>query len=733
MSIFRAVKQNPASDTSAELGKVSVIIDMPCPHADSMCRMWETVTGDDSPQRWSVEMRFDHVYESVEFVLSFDGQEEIFVPIGLVKRPDEPEHAGTSRALDPDWVDPSVLRTWHDTCISGHGPKCQEPDWTRQRPGKLATPSWLVDVVDECIVPYSPATAQYLTLSYTWGRVDCLKHTDSNIGQLRKSGALHPDVAPSVPRTVRDAMGITKLLGERYLWVDALCINQDSAASSKDLNAMHHIYANSSVCLMAMAGTDAAHGLRGINGVSSAPRDSNHVILDIAGGEKLSWTQWPPGSYPVRQDDAREGSAYGERGWTFQECAFAKRQLIFTDGPLRWICNSSHLGEESLQGMTHTGIIDVDLPSPMWLDEEDPSPVRIEAVASRFNTRYFTFEADALSGFLGIQNHLNGFHSGGLNYGHPEMFFDISLAWKAKGHPLPGVTRRLDPPEVKSDRPSPPTWSWMGWRGEFIFPRDGEFSVPSSRVNDGFTEPVAQWFAMHSPQAPALDRRPINCTWHQHMTLAKNKASEPLEGWKKAKQVDGLEYYYRAEACRGDPNKNPRPHQHGYPVPLPPKTLAIEPIEQLPFLFSRTSRCHFAVKPYEASQAARPLFKREPSVFVELSCRDGQSAGYLNLHQESDLSHFPASELVELVAVVKGWTTDLADFLIGFRGKGGPVGVQKTPGDGEKGSSRNKTRLDCYFVLCVEWEGGVAKRRASGKVAAEIWERYKEPLDLILG
>lgn len=730
IGIFRGVKENPGSSASAELGEVSLIIDMPCPHAGSIRRVWETLVGDDSLQHWSVGLRYDHMYESVEFVLSYDGQEETWVPIGLVNRPKEPSHPGKSRGLDPEWADVSVLRAWHDAC-SKHGELCQEPALKRAVPGGvLATPTWLMDVVDECILPFSPATSRYLTLSYSWGRVDCLRHLNSNIAQLRKAGALQPDKAPLIPRTVRDAMGITKLLGERYLWVDSLCINQDSAATSKDLHVMHHIYANAVICLMAMAGTDAAHGLRGIKGVSSAPRDSNQVILDIAGEEQLAWTQWPPDSYPVREDDARQGSAYSERGWTFQEYIFAQRRLIFTDGPLRWICNSSEFAEESLERLTHTDFHGMDVPRTAWLGQEDPSLGAIDIVARRFNGRYFTFEADALNGFLGIQNHLNGIQRamGRLNYGHPEMFFDISLAWT----PSPGTVRRLDPPEIKSNRPSPPTWSWMGWRGPFSFPNDGEFHGPADFVQNGFTEPVAPWFAMHSPQTPAPDRRPINCAWHKYRTLAKDKAFKVPEGWKKGVEADGSKYYYRAEPCAGDPNQNPRPPRHGYPVPLPPKTLEIEPIEQLPFLFAKTTRCRFDVKEYQASQSVRGEVRDCP---VELSCRDGHTAGFLLVHDPSDLSGILASEVLELVAVAKGWTTVLGDFFEAFRGKEGSAraGAKEVSWGGRSVPVEHHTRQDCYFVLFVECEDGVAKRRASGVVAADIWEQHKEPVDLVLG
>lgn len=725
MGIFRGAKENPSSNASADLGEVSLITDMPCPHADSIRRVWETLIGADSPQHWSVGLRYDHMYESVEFVLSYDDQEETWAPVGLVNRPGEPGHAGKSRALDPEWADVSVLREWHDACAK-HGELCKAPALARVVPGgMLATPTWLMDVVDECIVPFSTATARYLTLSYTWGRVDCLRHLNSNIEKLRNAGALHPDKTPLIPRTVRDAMGITKLLGERYLWVDSLCINQDSAATSKDLHVMHHIYANSVICLMAMAGTDAAHGLRGIKGVSSAPRDPNQVILDIAGGEKLAWTQWPPDSYPVRENDARQGSAYSERGWTFQEYIFAQRRLVFTDGPLRWICNSSEYAEESLERLTHTDFHGMDVPSTAWLEQEDPSLGAIDIVARRFNGRYFTFEADALNGFLGIQNHLNGIQRamGRLNYGHPEMFFDISLAWTA----APGLVRRLDPPEIKSTRPSPPTWSWMGWRGPFSFPDDGEFKGPANFIPTGFTEPVATWFAMHSPQTPAQDRRAINCAWHQYRTLSKEKNFKPPEGWKKDTEADGSEYYYRDV-----PNRKSRPPRHGYPIPLPPKTLDIEPIEQLPFLFAKTTRCRFDVKKYQASQSVRGEVRGCP---VELSRRDGQTAGFLFFHGPSDLAGILGSEVVELVAVAKGWTTTLGDLFEAFRGKEGAArpGSKEVSWGGKSVPVEHHTRQDCYFVLYVEWEGGVAKRRASGEVVADMWEKQKEPVDLILG
>lgn len=46
-----------------------------------------------------------------------------------------------------------------------------------------------------------------------------------------------------------------------------------------------------------------------------------------------------------------------------------------------------------------------------------------------------------------------------------------------------------------------------------------------------------------------------------------------------------------------------------------------------------------------------------------------------------------------------------------------------------------ENREDCYFVLCIEWDSKVAKRRKPGHVLAHMWENYKEkePVELVLG
>lgn len=87
----------------------------------------------------------------------------------------------------------------------------------------------------------------------------------SNYAELHTSGAL----IGRVSKTIDDALALSDALGIRYLWVDALCIIQDSEDDkAAQLSSMGKVYTNSHFTIVAAAGADAEAGLPGI----SAPR-----------------------------------------------------------------------------------------------------------------------------------------------------------------------------------------------------------------------------------------------------------------------------------------------------------------------------------------------------------------------------------------------------------------------------------------------------------------------------
>ena len=72
----------------------------------------------------------------------------------------------------------------------------------------------------------APAICRYVALSYVWGRStkSFLTLKRENITTLNQKNSLKGVI---LPQTVKDATYLCKDYGERYLWVDSLCIVQD--------------------------------------------------------------------------------------------------------------------------------------------------------------------------------------------------------------------------------------------------------------------------------------------------------------------------------------------------------------------------------------------------------------------------------------------------------------------------------------------------------------------------
>ncbi|KAL1636897.1 hypothetical protein SLS56_000992 [Neofusicoccum ribis] len=111
-----------------------------------------------------------------------------------------------------------------------------------------------------------------------------------------------------VSQTVKDAIGLVPLLGERYLWVDALCITQDDERTREYLvKNMAAVYANATLTIVAADSIDANSGLRGLKGISK-PRN-NLCVFDLPDGTRLN-----------RPSEGGLGDTeWNMRGWTFQE------------------------------------------------------------------------------------------------------------------------------------------------------------------------------------------------------------------------------------------------------------------------------------------------------------------------------------------------------------------------------------------------------------------------------
>ncbi|RSM02034.1 hypothetical protein CEP52_008197 [Fusarium oligoseptatum] len=96
----------------------------------------------------------------------------------------------------------------------------------------------------------------FAALSYCWGGQQSLT--------LTKSGSehLYDDFSPEkLPKTIQDAVRVVRNIGLRYLWVDALCIQQDSDEDkTAEISRMETYYGSATVTICAAAASSAEQG-----------------------------------------------------------------------------------------------------------------------------------------------------------------------------------------------------------------------------------------------------------------------------------------------------------------------------------------------------------------------------------------------------------------------------------------------------------------------------------------
>ncbi len=223
---------------------------------------------------------------------------------------------GTGREV-ADLVDLGRVRDWIEICRSRHGDACEKPGWLDNL--EPASGLRVIDVVGKKIVSAIPG-CRYLALSYVWGESTLLLKRGvalkSNIERLGEDGGL---AVLDLPRTIRDAITLTKELGEQYLWVDALCIVQDDLEDLQRQTAtMDSVFSGAALTIAAAAGDDADHGLPGL---SECFRRNPPRKIRLT--EKLSLLR--------KADHELNESSWESRGWTFQERLLSRR--IRTSNP----------------------------------------------------------------------------------------------------------------------------------------------------------------------------------------------------------------------------------------------------------------------------------------------------------------------------------------------------------------------------------------------------------------
>lgn len=357
-------------------------------------------------------------------------------------------------ALEPDLKE--ELRDQIHDCINKRGVH-QECDvgWFRQDL-KPNPPTRLIDVdTNDPSIVRLIVTAEdlqkdfipkYLTLSYCWGSTNGhAKTTRATIAARREGIAVH-----SLPKTIQDAIQLTRLLKFRYLWIDAICIIQSDLDDvylddwNTEAPRIGSYYLHSKCLISASAASDSSQGLFVKQNARKYPLRTCALAFKNEKQEYICL------SVP-RPSPSEDWSAepLRSRGWCLQEAVLSPRILHWSKHALIWQCHGTTKSPTYGNDLNTARDIRTSQSHISFAQEPDHAmAIAWTELISRYSKMHFTFETDRLVAIQGLANRLVDLHGGEYFAGVFRSHLAGGLLWKNsydKAHnALAGV----------------PTWSW---------------------------------------------------------------------------------------------------------------------------------------------------------------------------------------------------------------------------------------------------------------------------------
>ena len=340
--------------------------------------------------------------------------------------------------------------------------------------------------------------ADFVALSYVWGppipKAPYITTLENILIHRNPDGLAR--CLDLLPQAVRDAIDLVRRLGFRYLWVDALCIVQNSERSWK-LNAsvMDLIYSNAILTICAADGANSKTGLEAYKATSiakdqhptSSAKYQNTAVC--APGVRLMVSHLAETSI--------RNSAWNSRAWTFQERLLSRRCLIFAEGRVFFQCRATTMSEDIVAEPEGAGwSLDLVQAPPRMLRELDTRSFWVYTnCVYLYSSRALTKQKDILAAFNGVSNRISKVMKAPFIFGLPSSHFDLALLWQ----PRSALERRRTESQKTNQQDEQyefPSWSWCGWTASNSH-HTGGVEYGNDMV-DGCLTNVREWLMTHT-------------------------------------------------------------------------------------------------------------------------------------------------------------------------------------------------------------------------------------------
>lgn len=362
------------------------------------------------------------------------------------------------------------LRTgssWLTECLNGHEDCCRQ-SWNKTFP-----PTRVIDVgpADGSETPFLHTSGkevqEWVTLSHCWGQNVPLKTTSLSLSNHQRELPLNV-----LPKLFHDAVLITRGFGYRYLWIDSICIIQDSKEDWIQESAdMGNIYKH---CVFTIAADNCRDSRDNILG-NHGSIHTNYVQQGCCSSKAMFHSTMY--AFSGRKWDRNHLSDYsrlGSRGWALQEQVLSPRTLHWTPLQIAWSCRCTTRSEEDPSGGRPRLVMD-DAPDAVYpyptkliclsherfqIAKQDQfgspksarkcNPLQIwYYLTMQFCARKITFEEDSLPAISGLAKEVKRLTGDHYHAGIWARDYHNGLLWSTDG-------KNLSQPTYVA-----PSWSWV--------------------------------------------------------------------------------------------------------------------------------------------------------------------------------------------------------------------------------------------------------------------------------
>lgn len=298
-----------------------------------------------------------------------------------------------------------VCRSSHPNCLLGSVPEL---------PPRVIDVGKIDGSEKPRLVHSRGSKAEYVALSHCWGgRISPLLNTDT----LATFQEEIPYAALSA--NFQDVITIARQLDIQYLWIDSLCIIQDSKRDWElESKRMGQVYRDSAVTISALASRGSTDGiLKTASDAVLCPKQSSMRIFKSNEEHMEVAVQ----RQEVEEESLKRLHLYAplcKRGWTLQESMLSPRQLYYGTCQMYWKCPNGCASadgappgfrtlEDTYDKLSSVFYSDILRHPQSGLCSIDAILVDYYTLVTEYSSRMLTFDSDKLPAFCGLAQRLH--------------------------------------------------------------------------------------------------------------------------------------------------------------------------------------------------------------------------------------------------------------------------------------------------------------------------------------